>query len=295
MKCILISLIALTAYGQTDPLAEAVRKGGTQACLEAGERGRTDLIPLLEAVARECDRRTILACSAPRQALAKLGVKPYLDEIIGELLSTTDSAAYEEEFKQHGQFYKSSETARADIEYKTKILALKKLAYIRDLSSVKAIASVLYDTTDWEAMLPKSDDVLYTSVAQAAAQALWQMKLDNPPPGIPMWDAKAWQQWWQQNKEHFEKRDYTAVTQLQPASTSSAQPKPAAAPASQPVAPTSPVQATAPSPLPVPVAKPMPSEQSTSSSSSRIPVIVTAVLVAAVALWLLARKRSAHS
>jgi hypothetical protein len=80
--------------------------------------------------------------------------------------------------------------------------AFKKLAYIRDPSTVKIVAQFLYSTERFY----NAPDVPPWWVSGAAARALRQM-VDNPPalPAVHTGEEedRAWQQWWEKNKDKY--------------------------------------------------------------------------------------------
>jgi hypothetical protein len=136
------------------------------------------------------------AAANARMALAKLGVKEYLDEIVLELADPANSPVCKER-EGHPQY--RCDTIRVRME------AFNKLVYIKNPSTVRAIASFLSVTSE-----PVSQgDVRYDSYADVAMRTLAQV-VDNPPqvnfPAVYETleaRSKIWQQWWQQNKDKY--------------------------------------------------------------------------------------------
>jgi hypothetical protein len=138
---------------------------------------------------------------AAKMALAKLGVKKYLDETIAEL-TTTNSVLFEAHMKNGGCPFSSEEMRVQCAKMKTLETAFKKLAYIRNPSTVKIVAQFLYSTESFHT----APDVPTWTASGFAIFTLRQM-VDNPPqtPVEYTHDArvKAWQQWWEQNKDKY--------------------------------------------------------------------------------------------
>jgi hypothetical protein len=133
-------------------------------------------------------------------ALAKLGVKKYLDEIVAEVAPTNSAlfAAY-----QNGQPVGPSDPmVMRVVNYNALAHALEKLAYIRNPSTVKIVAAFLYNTQSFRF----APDVPPGWPSGAAGRALRQM-VDNPPtlPAVHTGEEedRAWQQWWEQNKDKY--------------------------------------------------------------------------------------------
>jgi hypothetical protein len=225
-----LSMMLVTAtYGQivasTDSnLLARVQQKDRDAILEAGRTGDRGFIPALEAIARpqlvvklepeatrdlspeqiENLKRTWWhpvyddpAAVNARTALAKLGVKEYLDEIVLELTDPANSPVCKER-EGHPQYN------CLPIEMRT--AAFGKLAYIRSRSTVRAIASFLSVTSEPDST---GSDMKYEPYAHLAMRTLAQI-VDNPPqidlPDVAeTFDArtKIWQQWWEQNKDKY--------------------------------------------------------------------------------------------
>jgi hypothetical protein len=169
------------------------------AILEAGKSGDTGYIAALETVATErpTDRRVIAA----KMVLAKLGVKKYLDETVAEL-TTTNSALFEAYKNGICRVYSSEDWRLNCAKTQTQEMAFKKLAYIRNVSTVKIVAPFLYSTEHYQF----APDVPPWWPSSAAIQALSQMVTN--PPALPAkrtseQERHVWQQWWEQNKDQY--------------------------------------------------------------------------------------------
>lgn len=225
---LLPTLVMTAAQAQVTPSADTellskVQRGDRSAILDAGRTGDKSFIPVLEAMARphyvvqidadvaknmtpqqvEMQKKTLwhpvydnqTAVNA-RMALAKLGVKEYLDEILLELTDPTSSPVYKERV-EHQSYRYNPTRLRSE--------AFGKLAYIRDRSTVRTIASFLPITSE-----PVTDtDVMYDSYSELAMRTLAQI-VDNPPQvNLPDVSetlearSKVWQQWWEQNKDKY--------------------------------------------------------------------------------------------
>jgi hypothetical protein len=206
--------LVLPAHAQQQDLVERIKKGETSAILEVGRSGDKSFIPQLESMARPSDselspdelkgmdpqqaERVKEAMRRPmynepsavnaRMALAKIGVKEYLDEIVSEL-TTTNSRAYKAELH-----YYPADHARLMTQYN----ALKALLYVNNPSTVKYIASELYDTYDPNK--GNTSDVIRPVPAVEAAEALRKMLGTGPSDTS---DIATWKQWWEQNKAKY--------------------------------------------------------------------------------------------
>lgn len=226
---LLLSVLLMTAaQAQMTPSADSnilsrVQHGDRDAILEAGKTGDKSFIPVLESIARphyavqidtntfrnmtpqqvEIFKNTIWhpvyddpAAVNARMALAKLGVKEYLDEILLELTNPTSSPVYKER-EEHRAYRYNPIRLRSE--------AFGKLGYIKDPSTVRTVASFLPITSE-----PVTDvDVIYDSYSELAMRTLAGM-VDNPPQvNLPDVSdtlearSKIWQQWWQQNKDKY--------------------------------------------------------------------------------------------
>ena len=205
-------------------LLSRVQHDDRDAILEAGKTGYKSFIPTLESIARphyvdQIDTNTFKnmnpqqvetlkntfwrpiyddpAAVNARMALAKLGVKEYLDEILVELTDPTSSPLYKER-EEHRAYRYNPIQLRGE--------AFRKLAYIKNPSTVRTIASFLSVT--FEPISPDSD-VGYDSYADVAMRTLAGI-VDNPPQvNLPVDSetlearSKIWQQWWEQNKNKY--------------------------------------------------------------------------------------------
>jgi len=225
---LLLSALLTAAQAQVTPpagsdLLSRVEHGDRTAILEAGKTGDTNFIPVLESIASphyvdQIDTNTFrnmnpeqvktlkntfwhpvyddpTAVNA-RMALAKLGVKEYLDEILLELTDPTSSPVCKER-EGHPQY--------RCFPIDVRNAAFNKLGYVNNRSTVRAIASFLPITTE----PVTGTDVMYDSYSELAMRTLAGM-VDNPPqinlPDVSeTLDArsKIWQQWWEQNKDKY--------------------------------------------------------------------------------------------
>jgi hypothetical protein len=209
-------VLAHSTHAQDQKAVEQIKKGDPRAILEAGKTGDKSLIPLLEGMARPPDaeldpeavkgmdpqhaekvkeamrRPTYDEPSAvsARMALAKIGVKDYLDEMVSEL-TTTNSHAYNAQLHYYSG---SPDHARL----MTQSHALKALLYVNNPSTVKYIASVLYDTYDPNR--GNTSDAIQPVPAVEAAETLRQMLGTGPSDTT---DIAAWKNWWEQNKDKY--------------------------------------------------------------------------------------------
>lgn len=180
-----------------ETLEQRVLRG--DAFLEVANQGRRDLIPALEKFSHD---------KTARMALAKLGVKPYLDEFVTDLTST-NSPLLKSWKESNLRLGIRMEAAEREAELISKEQALDALVYIGDKSTLKYIAAELYNTN-----CPNrgnSDNLLMsrTPIAWLAARALSQMHLENAPQpsadGDPEWlnHIEAWKIWWEKNKDKY--------------------------------------------------------------------------------------------
>jgi hypothetical protein len=178
---------------------QRVSRGDDYAFIEAADANRRDLIPVLEKFSGD---------GTARKALAKLGVKKYLDEFVTDLASTNSPLLkfWEETYRGPGE---PTVAAEREAELTAKGKALDALVYIGNKSTVKYIAAELYNTN-----CPNragSDNLLEsrTPIAWLAARALSQMNLQDAPrpsaEGDPEWlnYIEAWKKWWEQNKDKY--------------------------------------------------------------------------------------------
>lgn len=176
-----------------------VNRGEYSAILEAGRTGDTNLIPFLQA--QMTGEPTDPPTEAAKMALAKLGVKKYLDETVAEL-TTTNSALFEAYKKDGGCAFPDEEMRVRCAKQRTWETAFKKVAYIHNPSTVKVVAQFLYSTEHFQF----APDVPPWWASGYAYMTLRQM-VDNPPalPAVRTHEEEvhAWQQWWEQNKDKY--------------------------------------------------------------------------------------------
>ncbi len=169
-------------------LLARIQQGDRDAILEAGKTGDKGFIPILEPMARPHytggpesikglspeqaaalsnavwrpvydDRAAVNA----RTALAKLGVKDYLDEIVLELTDPLNSPLCKER-EGHPRYGCYPIDIRTD--------AFGKLAYIKSRSAVRAIASFLSVTNEPDST---GSDMKYDPYAHLAMKTLTQI------------------------------------------------------------------------------------------------------------------------
>lgn len=202
-----------------DELLARIQAGDSTAILEAGKSGDQSLIPTLEAFVQarrdavtetmtklkqalaetqntDEERRRFLqprealmsseyepVVENARMALAKLGVHQYLEEILTELKTPTNSTLYRV-------------CCGSEDGYRVQAGALRKLAYVNNPSTIKDIAEFLQYTKRPNA---GRSDYIQPPLAKYAAQTLRSM-VKNP---LPTDDPLVWQQWWEQNKDKY--------------------------------------------------------------------------------------------
>jgi hypothetical protein len=191
-------------------LLQRIQEGNPAAMLEAGQGGDVTMIPALEeflqarsnaveetmsrlakAYGNEEERRRFMlpreaimtseydiAAQNARTALARLHVKKYLDEILTELIDPTNSTV----FRVWGGNGFSVQAG-----------ALKKLAYVKDPSTVKFAAKFLNETERQQSDAPRPPLAWY-------AICTLRSLVDNPPATN---DFKVWQEWWGQNRDRY--------------------------------------------------------------------------------------------
>ena len=205
--CIVASVTCATGEflccGQgTESLEQRVGRGESEGFLQAANEGRKDLIPALEKYAQyPADERETIRVRA-KMALAKLGVKKYLGEILLEVTDPTNAPVA----KAWGPSFSSKHIALW-----VQMDAFNKLAYIKDRSTVKTLVAFLDAKENPEDYVERGgkDIVRFERPSNAAMRILPQI-VDNPPnidvpDGPDAHDAKVkvWQQWWQQNKDRY--------------------------------------------------------------------------------------------
>jgi hypothetical protein len=195
--CVVITASAISSLacaGERPESMEARIDGGeVRAFIDAADLGRKDLIPAIERHAGDEPWA--------RAALAKLGVRKYLDEILLEATGPTNHLVHGENAK-----YPVSTPSKHD-RLLVQMDAFKKLAYIKNRSTVKILAAFLYvveNPDDYH-----ESEVFFPLPSEKAMEILPTI-VDNPPiinlPAISeTHDArvKAWQQWWEKNKDKY--------------------------------------------------------------------------------------------
>ena len=192
MTALMVSSLAGTGE-KPESLEARINLGEVHAFMEAADSGRKDLIPAIERHAGDEPWA--------RAALAKLGVKKYLDEILLEATGSTNHLVHGENEK-----YPVSTPSKHD-RLLVQMDAFKKLAYIKNRSTVKTLAAFLYvveNPDDYH-----ESEVFFTPPSEEAMEILPTI-VDNPPiinlPAISeTHDArvKLWQQWWEKNKDKY--------------------------------------------------------------------------------------------
>jgi hypothetical protein len=199
--CAILAVSKITSLacegGTPESLEQRINRGDVRAFMDAGDLGRKDLIPALEPYAGDE--------SWARAALAKLGVKKYLDAILLEATGLTNRVVYREGEKYTGSSQDKYETLWVQME------AFKKLAYIKDRSTVKTLIAFLDIEENPEDYVQRGgkDIVRFERPSNAAMRILPQI-VDNPP-AINLQGTndthearvKLWQQWWEQNKAKY--------------------------------------------------------------------------------------------
>ncbi len=230
LACALLSAVGLTnaqAPTNTELLAR-VQQADPNAILEAGKTGDKSYIPILEKMAKpqfifdidpEVAKRlepqlveeTKRSQAHPvydeqparhaRMALARLGVKEYLDEILTEVANPTNSPVYKE--RERYPQYLHSQRDKLEIQ----MLAFEKLVYLKNPSTVKVLATFLYRSDPGDNVV--GGDLIFETPSEMAMKALSRI-VDNPPKidlpaAAETHDAriKLWQQWWEQNKDKY--------------------------------------------------------------------------------------------
>jgi hypothetical protein len=186
---------------ETNALEQRVKRWDVVAIRQAADQGHTEMIPALESAANASVDPDEPVRIWAKAALAKLGVRKYMDETVAEL-TTTNSELFAFYMKNGICAYPSQESRVACATERTQETAFKKLAYIHDPSTVKIVAQFLYSTEHFQF----SPDVPPWWASGYAYMTLRQM-VDNPP-ALPTVhtheeEVRAWQQWWKQNKDKY--------------------------------------------------------------------------------------------
>src|SRR5262245_10372087 len=123
----LSSAIAGDPISKQASLEQRVARGDDYAFIEAANAGRKDLMPSIE---RFSDDNTA------KKALAKLGEKKYLEDIVADLTST-NSTTFEASKRANEEIGMGKENAEKEAELATKGKAFDALVYIADKSTLK--------------------------------------------------------------------------------------------------------------------------------------------------------------
>ena len=171
------------------PLMERVESGDQKAILDLGLLGDKSVIPYLQEIIAQASHKNFGGeASNAQMALAKLGEKKQLDEILSELYS--DDPAIQDD-------------------------AIKKLTYVGGKDSIRTLAKLL-DDTKWRQMkgfdpnqrgphgeIPQGR-VLYPPRSLLAMKALAQI-VPNPPASSTIEpteeDLPKWREWWKDNND----------------------------------------------------------------------------------------------
>jgi len=209
-------------------LLTAIRHGNRQAILEAGNTGDKTLIPDLSERAkprvlppldpaklsvmnpRDAERlrkereRSIpdAGVDAARMALAKLGVKEFVEEILLEATAPQKSRVYLERKEYFVVPPTKADALRVQME------AFEKLAYIQDRSTVRTLAAFLFAVEN-PANYSTRSDMIFDLPSEMAMRTLSQI-VENPPTiSVPSNNdthaarVRIWQQWWERNKDKY--------------------------------------------------------------------------------------------
>lgn len=239
-------VVPLSVGLSADELADRIRRGDIEAIKMAGETGRTDLIVDLEVAYQLPGWWDRSAVRRSQQALAKLGVNKYWDEIIGELTNPVSSSAFQYELQ-------SREGGRGNIPPSVqekwavrsiRLEALAKLSEVNHPAAVKFIAPLLYDQQPLD---PAPHPGAAQPIAVTASLALSKMQLNGAPSTDD--DFLQWQQWWEQHKDYYEKIEFGQPPPTPPPTMEPAVPT-ANRPAPDTKSPPPPGATTSPQPTP---------------------------------------------
>jgi len=197
---------------EIDSLAQRVQQQEIRAIEEAGQKGRKDLIPVLERIAcLPLDPAEPTRISA-RNALAKLGEEKYLKEIVEELVYPTSAATYGTHRQYCVRMYGASPEIKllastGNVQYE----ALGKLAYVNDKRTVQYIVAFLNDKRKYFKFDPEPwQNGLDITMSDTAIDTLASMNLKDAPVlvGInryPRARKVAWQKWWEGHHDYYQK------------------------------------------------------------------------------------------
>jgi hypothetical protein len=171
-------------------LAQRAEAGDTEAILELGNRGDTEVTPLLQALISNRTSAAVPKCA--RMALAKLGNKPAFAQIVNQL-QANDPAV--------------------------KSAGIEELTYIGGNGAIRALAGLLYDPTSWsseqgfkpEARGPRGERPIgrevYEPPSYEAMRALAKIVADPPQPAPSATDEErlqVWRSWWEAHRNQYE-------------------------------------------------------------------------------------------
>lgn len=175
------AIVAHAVDGSTDEWIDP------QKIRELGDKKDAANIPYLKRVKARGEKRTNSAAVNAQMALAKLGEKREMDEIVLETKSL-DPAVQE--------------------------YAIDKLAYVANKSAVRALIDLLDDKSKhrrkvWESKdgRKRVSDVIHEPASHQAMRVLIKIvpdgpKFKNPVPTKD--DVTAWKDWWKKNKDKYQ-------------------------------------------------------------------------------------------
>jgi len=174
------------AKSNKDEIIKKIEEGDRNAVLELGSTGDQTIIPYLQKLLENPNKVFGGVAANAQMALAKLGQKKQMDEILVELESNDPSLQDN---------------------------AIKKLIYVANNEAIKALAKLLDDNKwrkgpDWVG--PKGeramDKVFYSPRSELAMKALSQI-VQNPPTSPPIEPTEEhlqeWREWWAKNKDRY--------------------------------------------------------------------------------------------
>lgn len=177
--------------GRRAELVERISKNDPRAILELADEGDKSAIPMLREELKKKDKRFGSAATNAQMALAKLGERKQLDEILAE--NDSDDPAVQDH-------------------------AIEKLAYVGGKEAIRKLGALLNDE-QWRSMKgfdpkkrgPKGEqpqgDVVFLPRSQLAVKALSRIVPDSPtqPKKKPSKDdIQKWRDWWKNNKQKYE-------------------------------------------------------------------------------------------
>jgi hypothetical protein len=203
---ILIYLMANPSWSQQSPSSSTLEQRlwllDSGAMREVRDQRRADLLPLLKQIDGKYPNNEDI-----QKLCASLGEKKCFDEIVGELLDPTNSAAY----ARHPE--STSDPGLA--EWMTICDASDKLAWIGDKSAVKYLIQMLDYNGGLEKRFSKPLShytFLGASPKTMAGTVLWKLKLPGAPTNGPgradVAFIAAWQHWWEEHKDYYEKLEF---------------------------------------------------------------------------------------